>query len=106
VQSGRSSLTFQRCFLPPSPGQWVAAASTSEMSINFYQTTQHNNPEDSHLYTHHCENLKSHSESMSFPQGERPSFKPTIKSHDWYCNWEPVFFWTWNFVSTLFLPSQ
>jgi hypothetical protein len=24
-------------------------ASTSEMSVNFYQTTQCNNPEDSHL---------------------------------------------------------
>jgi hypothetical protein len=27
----------------------VLAASTSETSINFYQTTQRNNPEDSHL---------------------------------------------------------
>jgi hypothetical protein len=35
------------------------AAKTSEMLVNFYQTTQHYNPEDSHLPTHHCENLKS-----------------------------------------------
>jgi hypothetical protein len=27
----------------------IEAACTSEMSVNFYQTTQHNNPEDSHL---------------------------------------------------------
>jgi hypothetical protein len=37
----------------------MEAASTSEMSVNFYQTTQRYNPEDSHLHTHHRENLKS-----------------------------------------------
>jgi hypothetical protein len=35
----------------------IKAASTSEMSVTFYQTTWHNNPEDSHLqvflYTFH-----------------------------------------------------
>jgi hypothetical protein len=35
-------------------------ASTSETSINFYQTTRYNNPEDNHLYIGHCENLISH----------------------------------------------
>jgi hypothetical protein len=39
----------------------MEAASTSEMSTNFNQTTWHNNPEDSHLHTCHCETLKSHS---------------------------------------------
>jgi hypothetical protein len=39
---------------------WVVAASTSETSVNFYQTTWHNNPEGSHLHTRHHENLKSH----------------------------------------------
>jgi hypothetical protein len=29
----------------------MVAASTSETSINFYQTTWHNNPEDSHLHS-------------------------------------------------------
>jgi hypothetical protein len=29
----------------------MEAASTSETSVNFYQTTRHNNPEDSHLDT-------------------------------------------------------
>jgi hypothetical protein len=27
----------------------MEAASNSETSVNFYQTTRHNNPEDSHL---------------------------------------------------------
>jgi hypothetical protein len=30
-------------------GLMMEAASTSEKSVNFYQTTQSNNPEDSHL---------------------------------------------------------
>jgi hypothetical protein len=38
----------------------MEAASTSETSVNFYQTTWHNNPEDSHLHIHCHENLKSH----------------------------------------------
>jgi hypothetical protein len=33
----------------------MEAASTSETSVNFYQTTRHNNPEDSHLQAlYHC----------------------------------------------------
>jgi hypothetical protein len=38
----------------------MEAASTSEMSVNFYQTTWRSNPEDSHLYTCCRENLKPH----------------------------------------------
>jgi hypothetical protein len=38
----------------------MAAANTSETSVNFYQTTWHNNSEDSHLHTRHRENLKCH----------------------------------------------
>jgi hypothetical protein len=38
----------------------VEAARTSEMSVNVYQTTWRNIPEDSHLHTCHRENLKSH----------------------------------------------
>jgi hypothetical protein len=30
------------------------------LSVNSYQTTRRNNPEDSHLYTRSRENLKSH----------------------------------------------
>jgi hypothetical protein len=37
----------------------METASTSEMSVNFHQTTKHNIPEDTHLYeqyfsTQHC----------------------------------------------------
>jgi hypothetical protein len=35
-------------------------ASTSETSVNFYQTTRHNNPQDSHLHPRRRENLKCH----------------------------------------------
>jgi hypothetical protein len=38
----------------------MEAASTSETSVNFYQTTRRNNPEDSHLDTRSIENLKTH----------------------------------------------
>jgi hypothetical protein len=38
----------------------MEAAITSETSVNFYQTTRRNNPEDSHLYTRRRENLKCH----------------------------------------------
>jgi hypothetical protein len=37
----------------------MEAVSTSETSVNFYQTTQRNIPEDSHLHTRHRKNLKS-----------------------------------------------
>jgi hypothetical protein len=37
----------------------MQAASTSETSVNFYRSTRSNNPEDSHLYIRHRENLKS-----------------------------------------------
>jgi hypothetical protein len=33
---------------------------TSETSVNFYQTTRRNIPEDSHLHTRRRENLKYH----------------------------------------------
>jgi hypothetical protein len=36
------------------------AASTSETSVNFYQTILRNIPEDGHLHTRRRENLKSH----------------------------------------------
>jgi hypothetical protein len=38
----------------------MEAASISETSVNFYQTTRCNNPEDSNLHTRRRENLKSH----------------------------------------------
>jgi hypothetical protein len=38
----------------------LEAVSTSETSVNIYQTTRRNIPEDSHLHTSRRENLKSH----------------------------------------------
>jgi hypothetical protein len=38
----------------------MEAASTYEMLVNFYHTTWRYSPEDSHLHTCHCENLKSY----------------------------------------------
>jgi hypothetical protein len=38
----------------------MEAVSTSETSVNFYETTRRNILEDSHLHTHRHENLKSH----------------------------------------------
>jgi hypothetical protein len=38
----------------------MEAENSSETSVNFYQTTRRNNPEDSHLHTRRRENLKSH----------------------------------------------
>jgi hypothetical protein len=35
-------------------------ANISETLVNFYQSTQRNNPEDSHLNTRSRENLKFH----------------------------------------------
>jgi hypothetical protein len=48
----------------------VEAASTSETSVNFYQSTLRNNPEDSHLQTRRRENLKClvHCHFYRFPQ--------------------------------------
>jgi hypothetical protein len=38
----------------------MEAANTSEMSVNFCQTTRRYSPEDSHLRTHRRENLKTY----------------------------------------------
>jgi hypothetical protein len=43
----------------------MEAASTSETSVNFYQTPQCYNPEDSHLHTCRLENLKSSLSNIS-----------------------------------------
>jgi hypothetical protein len=37
----------------------MEAAETSETSVNFYQITLRNNPEDNHLHNRRRENLKS-----------------------------------------------
>jgi hypothetical protein len=49
--------------LPPSSGNTalvMGVASTSGTSVNFYQTTRRNIPEDSHLHTRRREKLEVH----------------------------------------------
>jgi hypothetical protein len=45
----------------------MEAASTTKTSVNIYQTTLRNNPEDSHLYIRRHENLKSHTNHTIVP---------------------------------------
>jgi hypothetical protein len=42
----------------------MEAVSTSETSVNFYETTRRNIPKDSHLHIRRCENLKSNFENI------------------------------------------
>jgi hypothetical protein len=44
----------------------METGSTSETSVNFYQTTRRNNPEDSHLHIRRRENLKSHKLRLTY----------------------------------------
>jgi hypothetical protein len=41
-------------------GTMMEAVTTFETSVNFYQTTRHNVPEDSHLHIRRHENLKAY----------------------------------------------
>jgi hypothetical protein len=50
----------------------MVAASTSETSVKVQQATRRNNPEDSHLHTRRCENLKSHYSSSRSTVEEIP----------------------------------
>jgi hypothetical protein len=53
----------------------MEAVSTSETSVNFYQTTRPNIPEDSYLHTGRRENLKSH---KTYVEPEEDSSHPHI----------------------------
>jgi hypothetical protein len=50
--------------------QMMEAAWTSETPVNVYQTTQRNNPEDSHLNNRRRENLKYHLDSSLFTMAD------------------------------------
>jgi hypothetical protein len=56
--SGSHGGEYEDVFWVVAPCRAIAlmmeAASTSETSVNVYQTTRRNNPEDSHLYHFHC----------------------------------------------------
>jgi hypothetical protein len=56
--------------LPPSTliALLLEAASTSETSVNFYETTRRYIPEDSHIPTRRHENLKFHLLFQYFPK--------------------------------------
>jgi hypothetical protein len=43
----------------------MVTASASETSVNFYESTRRNNPEDSHVHTRHRESLKFHLQQRS-----------------------------------------
>jgi hypothetical protein len=49
-------------------------ANTSGTSVNFYQTTRRNIPEESHLHTRRRENLKSHKENFGWNTGQFVSY--------------------------------
>jgi hypothetical protein len=50
------------CLLPPiiKIALMMEAVSTSETSVNIYQTARRNIPEETRLHTRRCENLKPH----------------------------------------------
>jgi hypothetical protein len=72
----------------------MEAASTSETSVNFYQTTWLNNPEDSHFHTHCHENLNVH--YHIFDQNQSHSFFIHV----------PLFYYFLDSQSKSFLPFQ
>jgi hypothetical protein len=48
----------------------MEAANTFSKSVNSYETTRRNNPEDGHLHTRHRENLESQSDIAMFQIGQ------------------------------------
>jgi hypothetical protein len=55
----------------------MEAATTSETSVNFYQTTRRNNTEDCHLHTRRRENLKSRMETVCSSETSVSTYKST-----------------------------
>jgi hypothetical protein len=72
---------------------------TSETSVNFYQTTRRNVPEDSHLLTRRRENLKSHLILTSVQE-----IWPTAKDDYYYYYYS--FWWACDVTSDLQLTSS
>jgi hypothetical protein len=58
----------------------MEVARTSETLVNFYQTTRRCNPEDSHLHTRRCENLKSYFLGRSPTEATRLRFDQEKRS--------------------------
>jgi hypothetical protein len=58
----------------------VKAARTSQTSVYFYQTTQRNNPEDSHFHACRCGKLKSYFEIFAFMKIKEKNIRRCIKT--------------------------
>jgi hypothetical protein len=67
----------------------MEAARSSETLVTFYQTTQRYNPEDSHLRTHRCENLKSYYKNLTLytTSVHDTTLIKSIKIN-YYCTWQ------------------
>jgi hypothetical protein len=65
----------------------METASTFETSVNIYQTTRRNIPEESHLRARRCENLKSQAEQVGCRLG-----------HRYICRTERGFNYLWDAV--------
>jgi hypothetical protein len=61
--------------------------STSETLVNFHHTTRRNIPEDSHLHTRRCENLKSRHRSVNIPVSKP---RLNVEPSDTKQGWQPV----------------
>jgi hypothetical protein len=94
--SGKSLPTFRKCLLPQSSWRWVtsrdkllliammmAAGSTSETSVNFYQITWWKNPEDSHLHT--CCFVRTSKHQFSLRISKRYSWRIRYYHYVIYC---------------------
>jgi hypothetical protein len=60
LSSSRSVLTIKRKLLPLSRTLTIEAAGSSAMYAHLYHIAWCHNPENSHLHSHCCEHLKSH----------------------------------------------
>jgi hypothetical protein len=56
----------------------MVAAGTSETSVNLYQTTRRNIPENSHLRTRRRENLKNLTLKISYRAQKNPLLGPVL----------------------------
>jgi hypothetical protein len=66
----------------------MVAVSSSETSVNIYQTTRHNIPQDSHLRIRRRETLKSHVELIYRPQFLTDTGNYITYNLVWYSNGE------------------
>jgi hypothetical protein len=66
----------------------MEVARTSGAPVNFYQTTQHYNPHNSHLNNHHHKNMKSHQKRQ---WSETSVMEEQLKLHvTMFCNGRTV----------------